>query len=124
MAHYGLLENGVVAQVITGRNEDEIVDGISDWEAHYSEVTGLTALRTSFNTIGGVHTQGGTPFRFNYAGIGFTYDEGRDAFIPPKPFESWVLDEDTCLWEAPVAYPEDGEDYTWDEESTSWTLVE
>lgn len=123
MAHYALLENGVVTQVVTGRNEDEIVDGISDWEAHYSEVTGLTALRTSYNTYGGVHSEGGTPFRKNYAGIGFTYDEARDAFVPPKPYESWVLNEDTCLWEAPVPYPNDGEAYSWNEDLGDWELI-
>ena len=100
MAHYALVnENGVVAQVITGRNEDEIVDGVSDWQAHYSEFTGLTAVRTSYNTYGNEHLTGGTPFRYNYAGIGDTYDEDRDAFIPPMPEDGdWVLDEDTCLW--------------------------
>ena len=124
MAHYALVdENGVVSQVITGRNEDETVDGISDWEAHYSEVTGLTAVRTSYNTYGNEHLTGGTPFRFNYAGLNFTYDPDRDAFIPPKPYESWLLNEDTCLWEAPVAYPEDGNTYTWDEESGAWVVV-
>ena len=127
MAHYAFVDkNGVVSQVITGRNEDETVDGISDWEAHYSEVTGLTAVRTSYNTYGNEHLAGGTPFRFNYASIGFTYDpdKGTDgAFIPPKPFESWVLDEGTCLWVAPVPYPEDGESYTWDEDGGDWVAV-
>jgi hypothetical protein len=96
------------------------------------ERTGDVYKQTSYNTRGGVHydPETGEPsedqtkaLRKNYAGIGFTYDEARDAFIPPKPFESWVLDEDTCLWEAPVAYPEDGEDYTWDEESGAWVVV-
>jgi hypothetical protein len=131
MAHYALMdENNVVTQVITGRGENEIVDGISNWEDHYSEVTGFTVLRTSYNTYGGVHYTNAEPskdqtkaFRKNYAGIGYIYDEALDAFIPPQPFESWFLNEDTCLWEAPVPYPTDGAIYTWDEETTSWIEV-
>ena len=84
----------------------------------------MVCKRTSYNTRGGEHVNGGTPFRKNYAGIGYTYDEARDAFIPPKPFDSWLLDEDTCLWESPVPYPTDGEMYTWDEETTNWVAVE
>ena len=80
--------------------------------------------QTSYNTHGGVHKLGGTPFRKNYAGVGYTYDEDRDAFIPPKPFNSWVLNETTCQWEAPVAYPDDGERYTWNETNQTWDLVE
>ena len=79
--------------------------------------------KTSYNTHAGVHKLGGTPFRKNYAGIDFSYDQTRDAFIPPKPFNSWTLNETTCLWEAPVAYPTDGQKYTWNEETTSWDLV-
>jgi hypothetical protein len=78
--------------------------------------------QTSYNTIGGVHTKGGIPFRKNHAGIGFTYDENRDAFIPPKPFNSWILNESTCNWEAPITYPTDGQRYDWNEETQSWTL--
>ena len=126
MSHFAKLdENNVVTFVTVGRQED---DGL---EAELTARTGDVYKQTSYNTRGGIHYTDGEPsedqtkaLRFNYAGIGYTYDEGRDAFIPPKPFESWVLNEDTCLWEAPVAYPEDGETYTWDEESTSWTLVE
>jgi len=93
-------------------------------------------LQTSYNTYGGVHyttdkegnrvpsDDQSKALRKNYAGIGFTYDEDRDAFIPPKPFESWVLDEDTCLWEAPVPYPTDGNQYVWDEETQEWAAVE
>jgi len=77
-------------------------------------------VQTSYNTRGGVHTLGGTPFRKNYAGKGYKYDEDRDAFIPPQPFNSWTLNEDTCLWETPSAYPDDGKRYTWNEETTSW----
>ena len=76
--------------------------------------------QTSYNTHSGVHTLGGTPLRKNHAGIGYTYDEDRDAFIPPKTYPSWTLNEDTCQWEAPVAYPDDGKRYTWNEETISW----
>jgi hypothetical protein len=79
--------------------------------------------QTSYNTIGGVHSSGGTPLRKNHAGIGYTYDEDRDAFIPKKPFNSWVLNEDTCLWEAPVAYPNDDNKYTWNEQNQTWDLI-
>ena len=80
--------------------------------------------QTSYNTSGGVHKLDGTPFRKNHAGIGYTYDEDRDAFIPKQPFNSWTLNEDTCRWEAPVAYPDDGKRYNWNEETTSWDLLE
>ena len=80
--------------------------------------------QTSYNTIGGVHNKGGIPFRKNFAGIGYTYDEDRDAFIAPKPFNSWILNEDTCLWNAPVPYPQDDNDYKWNEQTLSWDLVE
>jgi hypothetical protein len=80
--------------------------------------------QTSYNTFGGVHKLGGTPFRKNYAGRNYTFDEARDAFIAPKPYPSFVLNEDTCLWESPVAYPDDDKSYTWNEETTSWDLVE
>ena len=76
--------------------------------------------QTSYNTQGGVHKLDGTPFRKNYAGIGYTYDEARDAFISPKSYSSWTLNEDTCLWEAPSAKPDDGKEYIWNEETTSW----
>lgn len=126
MAHYAFMdENNLVTEVIVGRNEDEIVDGISDWEAHYSSVRGQVCLRTSYNTYGNVHLLGGTPFRGNYAGVGYTYDESLDAFIAAKPYESWILNENTCLWESPVPYPSDSEGiYEWDESSTNWILVQ
>ena len=79
--------------------------------------------QTSYNTYGGVHTLDGTPLRKNHAGIGYTYDEDRDAFITPKPHASWVLNETTCQWDAPVAYPDDGKQYQWNEETTSWDLT-
>ena len=79
--------------------------------------------QTSYNTKGGVHKLDETSFRKNHAGVGYTYDEDRDAFIPPKSFNSWVLNESTCQWEAPVAHPDDGERYSWNEETTSWDIV-
>ena len=114
MAHYAFLDSdNIVTQVIVGRNEYETVDGISDWETYYGEFRGQRCVRTSYN--GNI--------RKNYAAIGYTYDEGRDAFIPPQPYPSWVLNETTCLWDAPVAYPDDGLPYTWDETSQSWQEV-
>ena len=121
MAHYAFLNmQNIVTEVIVGKDE---TDGNINWEIHYGNIREQVCKRTSYNTIGGVHSLGGTPFRKNYAGIGYTYDESRDAFIPPKPFDSWVLNEDSCLWEAPVAYPDDGERYEWNEETTNWDLV-
>ena len=114
MAHFAKVNNGIVEQVIVAEPEffDTFVDSSpGQW------------IQTSYNTRGGVHTLGGTPLRKNYAGIGFTYDAIRDAFIPPKPFPSWVLNEDTCLWDAPVAYPTDGKNYVWDEATTAWVLA-
>jgi hypothetical protein len=120
MAHYAFLdENNIVTEVIVGKEE-----GNFNWEQQYGSFRGQLCKRTSFNTIGGVHRLGGTPFRKNYAGIGYTYDEDRDAFIPKKPFNSWVLNEDTCQWESPVAYPNDGQQYSWNEQNQSWTLTE
>ena len=122
MGHYAFLDgNNIVTEVITGKDEGQ--DGIN-WEQWYGEFRGQVCKRTSYNTSGGVHSLGGTPFRKNYAGIGYTFDEARDAFIPPKPFASWVLNEDTCLWEAPVAHPNDGKFYSWDEEAQNWIAVE
>jgi hypothetical protein len=128
MSHFAKLDdNNIVTFVTVGRQED---DGL---EAELTARTGDVYKQTSYNTRGGVHynPETGEPsedqtkaLRFNYAGIGFTYDEDRDAFIPPKPFESWVLDEDTCLWEAPLPYPEDEGSYTWNEELFVWELVE
>jgi len=127
MAHYAFLnDKNIVTEVIVGKNEDE--DG-GDWELKYSHIRGQTCKRTSYNTVGGTHLLGGTPFRKNYAGKGYTYDYIRDAFIAPKPFNSWTLNEETCLWEAPTPMPEDagtGEPpkvYAWDEITTSWVDV-
>ena len=80
--------------------------------------------QTSYNTHGGVHNNGGTPFRKNHAGIGYTYDEDRDAFIPKKPYNSWVLNEDTCLWESPIPYPQDNNEYKWNEQNQTWDIIE
>ena len=124
MAHYAVLdENNVVIQVIKGRDEDEVVDGISDWEQWYSDFFKKPVKRTSYNTIAGEHSKDGTPFRKNYAGIDYTYDESRDAFIPPKPYPSWILNEDTCRWQAPTTNPENGTPHIWNEESQSWEEV-
>lgn len=136
MAHYAFLdENNIVTEVIVGKNEGE--EGV-DWEAHYGAFRGQVCKRTSYNTRNGVHYgSDGQPsadqskvFRKNYAGIGCMYDAERDAFIPPKPFNSWVLNEESCLWDAPVAMPEDagtGEPpkrYIWDEDSVNWIEAE
>ena len=121
MAHYAFLdENNIVSEVIVGKDEGE--DGI-DWEQHYGTFRGQTCKRTSYNMAGGVHDDGKEPFRKNYAGIGYTYDSTRDAFIPPQLYASWLLNEDTCLWQAPVPMPEDGELYTWDEDQQQWEAL-
>ena len=115
MAHYAFLDdNNIVTDVIVGRNEDEVVDDVSDWEAFYGELHGQRCVRTSYN--GNI--------RKNYAGIGYTYDESRDAFIPSQPFPSWVLNETTFLWDAPVPYPDDGLKYDWDEYTVSWVQID
>lgn len=114
MAHFAKVVNGTVTQVIVAEPEffDTFIDSSpGEW------------IQTSYNTQGGVHTLGGTPLRKNYAGIGYTYDRERDAFIPPKPFTSWQLNENTCLWGAPVAYPTDGKSYSWNEEVQNWVEV-
>lgn len=115
MSHFAQIdENNIVTQVIV--IEQDVVDtGLFGDPASW--------IQTSYNTSGGVHLLGGTPLRKNYAGIGYTYDSTRDAFIPPKPYNSWVLNEDTCLWEAPTPMPNDGKIYNWDEATTSWVEV-
>ena len=98
MAHYAELdESNVVVSVFVGRDEDDLADGVEDWELYYARPD-YTVKRTSYNTFAGEHAGGGTPFRGNYAGIGYTYDEALDAFIPPKPDGEWVLDEETFSW--------------------------
>lgn len=128
MAHYAFLdENYVVTEVIVGKDESNY-----NWEQHYGTFRGQVCKRTSYNTYGGVYYDPQTnepaadqskAFRKNYAGRGFTYDPQRDAFIPPKPFSSWVLNEFSCLWNAPVPAPTDGKKYDWDEATTSWVEV-
>ena len=113
MAHFAKVVDGKVTQVIVAEPEffETFVDSSpGEW------------IQTSYNTHGGQHPEG-RPLRKNYAGIGYTYDRARDAFIPPQPFASWVLDENTCLWNAPVAMPTDGKMYSWDEATTSWVEV-
>lgn len=118
MSHFAKLdENNVVVFVTVGRQED---DGK---EAELSARTGDRYVQTSYNTRGGAHLLGGTPLRKNFAGIGYTYDETRDAFIPPQPFPSWLLDEETCLWNAPIPYPQDEHRYTWNEAQQTWDQV-
>jgi hypothetical protein len=122
MGHYAFLdENNVVTEVITGKDE---TDTSHDWEQWYGNFRGQVCKRTSYNTQGGQHSTGGTPYRKNYAGIGYTYDAARDAFIPPRPYASWTLDEDSCLWQPPVPYPTDSNLYEWDENILNWVLLE
>lgn len=118
MAHYAELnEDNLVTQVIVVANEEILLDGVE------SEVKGVEFCESLF---GGrwIQTSYSASTRKNYAGIGFVYDEDRDAFIAPKPFDSWILDEDTCRWEAPVAPPSDDKYYTWNEQELNWTLAE
>lgn len=99
MAHYAFLDdNNLVTEVIVGRDEDDLAEGVTSWEHHYGEFRGQRCLQTSYNTQAGQHLTDGTPFRGNYAGIGYTYDEALDAFIPPKPDGDYVLDEETFTW--------------------------
>jgi hypothetical protein len=111
MSHFAKVENGIVVQVIVA--EQDVID---------SGIFGHGWVQTSYNTHGGQHPEG-RPLRKNYAGIGYTYDEQRDAFIPPQPFASWFLNEDTCLWDAPVAMPTEGGPFTWNEETQSWVVI-
>lgn len=113
MSHFAKVCDGIVTQVIVAEPEffDSFVDtSPGEW------------IQTSYNTLGGQHPEG-RPLRKNYAGIGYTYDKERDAFIPPKPFASWILNEDTCLWDAPIPMPQDGKRYRWDEASLNWVEV-
>ena len=114
MAHYAKVQNGIVTQVIVAEPEffQTFVDtSPGEW------------IQTSYNTYGGVHKLGGTPLRKNYAGTGYTYDKTRDAFIPPQPYPSWTLNEETCLWDSPVPYPTDGNVYIWNEETQTWEKI-
>lgn len=128
MAYYAVLdENNIVINMKSAGDEN-------DWngEVEWEKETGQVHKRTSYNTRGGIHYDPETnepsadqskAFRKNYAGIGYTYDSQRDAFIPPQPYPSWTLDEESCLWESPIPYPTDGESYIWNEETTSWDLI-
>lgn len=113
MAHYAFLDNNnVVTEVIVGRNEDEVVDGISDWEAHYAQIRGQRCKRTSYN--GNI--------RGTYAGIGYTYNDAEDIFITPQPFPSWT--RNGSLWEPPTPMPTDGQIYRWVEDDLNWQVIE
>jgi hypothetical protein len=111
MSHFAKVENGIVTQVIVA--EQDVID---------SGIFGHGWVQTSYNTKGGQHPEG-RPLRKNYAGIGFTYDDEKDAFIAPQPYPSWLLDEETCLWNSPVPYPSDDKLYSWDETTTSWVQI-
>ena len=124
MAHFAKLGVGNVVERVEVVSNDIATDeqtGVDFLNNLYGSRD--TWKQTSYNTKGGVHLLEGTPFRKNYACIGHTYDQTKDAFIPPKVFDSWTLNETTCLWEPPVAYPSDGKDYEWDESSTSWKEI-
>ena len=119
MSHYAYIENNIVTNVIVA--EQDFIDSLPDKEKW---------IKTSYNTRGGKHydpntnlEDDGFPLRYNYAGIGFMYDIILDAFIPPKPFESWVLNEETCLWEAPILYPNDNNMYRWNESLKLWEEI-
>ena len=112
MAHYAFITDGIVTEVITGKDETELIEGL-DTETWYGNFRGQLCKRTSYNDN----------IRFNYAGIGYTYDEGRDAFIPPKPYPSWILDETTCQWQAPNPRPIDEKMYQWDESDLNWKII-
>jgi len=115
MSHFAKVENGTVTQVIVV--EQDVLDiGLFGDPSLW--------VQTSYNTLGGRHVLGGTPLRKNYAGVGYTYDSERDAFIPPKIYNSWELNEETCLWEAPTTMPSDGKIYRWNEETVSWDEVD
>jgi len=112
MSHFAQVVDGIVTQVLV--IEQDVID---------TGLFGTGWVQTSYNTSGGVHPEG-RPLRKNYAGIGYTYDVDRDAFIPPKPFPSWALNEETCLWDAPIPRPGDDKPYTWDEETGAWIVMQ
>jgi hypothetical protein len=115
MGHFAKIVDGRVTQVIVAE---------PDFFATFVDSSPGEWIQTSYNTRGGVHQLGGTPLRKNYAGIGFTYDRQRDAFIPPQLYPSWTLNEDTCLWEAPILKPSDNKTYEWNEETLTWKEIE
>jgi len=114
MAHYAKISEGIVVNIIAA--EQDFIDTMVDTSPG-------TWLQASYNTSGGVHSAEGTPLRKNFPGIGWTYDHIRDAFIPIKPFASWTLNEDSCLWNAPVAYPDDDKKYKWNETDQQWDEI-
>jgi len=113
MAHFAKVENNIVTQVIVA--DQDVIDSFPDKELY---------IKTNYHTRGGVNVLGYEPLRKNFAGIGYSYNENLDAFIPPKPYNSWVLDEETCLWEAPIAMPQDENHYAWNEDNQSWDIIE
>jgi len=119
MAHFAKVEDGLVTQVIV--IDDSVEETGQDFINNELKLEG-TWIQTSYNTRAGQHANGGTPLRKNYAGIGYSYDAELDAFLPPKPYESWILDEEKCIWNPPVPFPGD-DSYRWDEESVSWVQV-
>jgi len=131
MASFAKIENNIVIAVHSVVNEvlkdsngvEQEQLGINFLKTLYNEPNAVWK-QTSYNTNGGIHKLGGTPFRKNHAGIGYTYDENRNAFIAPKTYNSWILNEQTCLWNAPVAYPTDGGKYTWNETNLNWEIKE
>ena len=123
MAHYAFLDdNNIVTEVITGKDENDLDPGVTDWEEWYGNFRGQRCLRTSYNTKGNVHLLGGTPFRYNYAEVGGVYREDKDGFVPlkPKDYPSFVLDESNLTWKPPIPYPSDGVDYAWLEMEQRW----
>ena len=125
MAHFAKLGAGNIVLTVTVVSNDVATTeqaGVDFLNNLYN--TRDVWKQTSYNTKGGEHKLGGTPFRKNYAGVGYTYDQTKDAFIPPKPYPSWILNETTCLWEAPVVKPDDGQRYLWNEETQQWDLNE
>jgi hypothetical protein len=125
MAHFAILKTGnIVEQVLVVSNDVATTeqDGINFLRNIFKDQH-LPVIQTSYNTHGGIHKLGKTPLRKNFAGIGYQYDQQRDAFISPKPYNSWILNEDTCIWNAPVAYPQDGNRYNWNETNLTWDLI-
>ena len=130
MAYFSKLNSENIVEQVISINNAVITDsnGIEQEQLGIDFINQLyntndTWKQTSYNTHGGIHNSNGTPFRKNYAGIGYSYDENRDAFIPPKPYNSWILNETTCLWEAPISKPNNQNLYTWNESTLSWDLV-
>ena len=127
MAHYAYVdENNVVTSIIVGPDQGTEPEGISSWEDYFTAKGKGVCLRTSYNTYGNQNTEGGIPFRGNYAQLGGTYDAQRDVFIHVKPYNSWILDESTFLWKPPVPIPQDHEttQYVWNEDSVSWVTIQ